>query len=664
MKKWLLGFLSFAVLMLPVSSRAEEEENGQVPVLVMEEMVVTAGRIEEKKRDVTSHVVVISEEEIKQSTAKNLSDLMADKAIGHIHKYTETSSAVAIRGFRSSGFNDDLTSKVLILLDGRRVGTGNASTIMTDNIEKIEIIRGPASVQYGSSAMGGVVNVITKQGKEKISVFAQGSLGSFGYESFGAGFAGKEGNVDFSGSFTRSTMDDYTIGDNGVKYHNTGYDSKDNYSINIGYEFLPGNRIGVIHTGYNLDEAGEPDQLIANDLDNYNNQDNVSTDFIYDGKSSNGKFFWKARYFFGKNEYDLNDEPYDATGFGFWDSDYKSEVDIQGAQAQFSIHVDESVLTAGVDWMNYELDSDPWPPEKAEYDDMAYFILGKTKLFNKLIFTGGLRFDEYDVEVKKQQGKDEKTDNTSFNAGAAYLFTDNLKVRLNYGEGFLMPTPQQLASDYNFWGQQFTGNPDLDPEESQTYEGGLDFSWEALDTSITYFYTDYKKMITTDILADGTNIWINIGKAEIEGAEASIGYDFGYLFDLNYIIRPYASVVYLTKYKDKDTDKDLKYMSDVTASYGIEVRDFNGFTANLNFAYVGEQDIDYYDPNMFTSSEMEKGGFTVANLVVTKKLVDTHKYGSVSLRGEIKNLTDKKYAYVEGYPMAGRSFLLGLRYDY
>ena len=100
-------------------------------------------------------------------------------------------------------YGNDLEGYVLILLNGRRAGTGNAAKIMTKNIERIEILRGPASVQYGSAAMGGVVNVITKQGKDKPTAFVEGVLGSFEHEEGSIGFSGQVNGFDFSGSYLR-----------------------------------------------------------------------------------------------------------------------------------------------------------------------------------------------------------------------------------------------------------------------------------------------------------------------------------------------------------------------------------------------------------------------------------------------------------------------------
>ncbi|MBW2105126.1 MAG: TonB-dependent receptor, partial [Deltaproteobacteria bacterium] len=298
MKKWFVVSMLLAVLAMPEFSQAKEKEKA---VTTLEEVVVTAGRVEEKKKEITSNVTIIDEEEIKSSSARDLGDLLAEKGIGHIQKYPGALSAVGIRGFRTETHGNDLMGHVLILLNGRRAGTGNLAKIMTKNIERIEIIRGPASVQYGSAAMGGVVNVITKKGKDKPKAFVDGVLGSFGHKEGSAGFSGKHNRFDFSGSFTKGSRDDYDTG-GGKEYYNTGYDDKNNYNLNLGYEFLPGNRIGVIYNYFNADHVGNPGYLSVNDLDNYKDTGNKSIDFIYDGKTTDGLFSWKVRYFDGEDE--------------------------------------------------------------------------------------------------------------------------------------------------------------------------------------------------------------------------------------------------------------------------------------------------------------------------------------------------------------------------
>jgi vitamin B12 transporter len=622
----------------------------------MEEVVVTAGRVKEKKKEITSNITIIDEEEIKNSSAKDLGELLTEKGIGHSQRYPGALNAIGIRGFRTETHGNDLEGHVLILVNGRRAGTGNTAKIMTKNIERVEVIRGPASVQYGSAAMGGVVNVITKQGKKKPTAFVEGLLGSYDYKEGGAGFSGKYKAVDFSAAFTTGSMDDYDTA-NGERYYNTGYNRKENSNLNLGYEFLPGNRIGVIYSYYNADHVGDSNYLSQNDQDNYIDSVNKSIDLIYDGGTPDGPFTWKTRYFDGNDK----DKWVTMPGGTF----YEQKTDNKGAQAQVSYNQEYFLVTAGFDWVNYKIETTS-DPKKSEYDNPAGFLLAKTRLLDKkLILTGGVRYDDYEVDMKSD-GKKESDDHFSPRVGMAYLLTDSLKLRANVGEAFKMPSAKQLASDYTTYGTHYVGNPNLKPEKSETYEGGIDFSYASFDSSLTYFHTDFKNKIEDDGGWPDTT-WKNVGKAEIEGIEGDLSYDMGSLFSWNYQVKPYVSFTYLTRYKDKEADEDLKYTSDIHVSYGITVSDLDGFSANLNLAYTGKQKIDDWEnsgPPTWVAPVIEKGSFTVANFTISKRIIDSEKYGGVTLRGEINNLFDKDYNYVKSYPMPGRMFFLGLRYDF
>jgi len=669
MKRLACYVIAITALMLPGIVQAQKDTTGGRPITTMEQTVVTAGRVEEKKKEITSNITVIDEEEIQKSSATDLGDLLIQKGVGPSHKYPGGLTPIGIRGFRSEAHGIDLEGYVIILLDGHRISTGNAAKIMTKNIERVEIIRGPASVQYGSAAMGGIVNVITKQGKGKPTFFVEGMLGSFNFIEKSVGFSGEVNLIDFSGSFSRSKMDDYDTADNfeGNRYFNTGYHREDNTSLNIGAEFFPGNRVGIIYTDFTSDRVGNPDALYQNDLDDYKDSSNRSIDLTYDGKTSEGLLHWKAKYYAGKNK----DKWFDpvASNPDFFDDGLprKATIDHKGAQAQVSLNQKYLLLTTGFDWMNYKTKDDTFTPKSTEYDNPAFFLLAKTRLVNKkLIFSGGVRYDEYEVEIKKGEGGKEDENNLSPRFGVAYLLTDYLKIRVNYGEAFRMPSADELSANYTVFGTNYVGNPNLDPEKSKTYEGGADFSYASLNISLTYFHTDFTDKIEQDS-GFPNRTWQNIGKAEINGFEGEISYDIGTFYEWDFELKPYASFVRLTKYRDKENHQKLKYTSDWNVSYGMTLSDYNGLSANLNIAYVGKQNIDDWrnaGPPTWVAPTVEKGSFNVANLTISKLIVDTKEFGDLTLKTEIENLFDKDYEYIDDFPMPGRSFFIGLRYDY
>src|SRR4030042_6190237 len=151
------------LILLPffmISSAWAEEK-----IIKIEEVVVTATRTEEEIEKIPSNVTVITQEDIKKSTATTIQDLLRNEDGLIIRDYygTGTKSTVDMRGF-AKGVN------TVILIDGRRINEIDLSgvdwnTIPLENVERIEIVRGTGSILYGDNAMAGVINIITKRGK-------------------------------------------------------------------------------------------------------------------------------------------------------------------------------------------------------------------------------------------------------------------------------------------------------------------------------------------------------------------------------------------------------------------------------------------------------------------------------------------------------------------
>lgn len=629
--------------------------------IVMDEVVVTAGRLAEPIRTQTANVVVIDGAEIAVSPARNLGDLLAENGVGYIKKYPGGLTSIGIRGFKTDTHGNDLRGHVLVLLDGRRAGTGNVAKISTANIQRVEIIRGPAAVQYGSAAMGGVVNVITTQGRGDLIAKVSGSLASYGGSEMTFALSGQEKAVDYAAGFCRSTMDDYQDGA-GQTFHNSGYDRQDSYSVNMGFSFVNDQRIGLIITGYSGDHLGSPGYLTSNDSDNYKDAKLYSGDLVYSGGNQDS-MSWLLRYFQGRDR-DVWHDPVASNADG-WDDGVPSTQKTyhQGSQAQASIVFPWVTVTTGLDWVAYDMET-TWTPQKTEYDNMAAFLLGKGMfLKERLIVDGGLRYDTYEVALQEPAGRHQKDSRFTPSVGLAYLLTSEWKARVHYGQAFVMPGADQLAADYMTWGTHYLGNPDLRPESSQTWEAGFHYSRPDLQAGLSYFQTSFRDKIETVVTAASSS-WDNVGRAKLSGVEGDFSYDIGVLFSWPYEVKLFAGFVYHHTYRDLENHRDLKYINAWQGSYGLSVTDYDGFSARLNFAYSGRQIIDDWQSGVFPTPEDEMGGFTVAHVTVIKRVMKLGDGGSLSLRGEIANLMDKEYAYVKGYPMPGRAFTLGLEWEY
>jgi vitamin B12 transporter len=137
--------------------------------------------------------------------------------------------------------------------------------------------------------------------------------------------------------------------------------------------------------------------------------------------------------------------------------------------------------------------------------------------------SAGGRYDSYEVEVKAGQGQKARDDYFSPNVGLAYLITEHVKVRANYGQAFVMPGADQLAADFidPYSGAQTLGNPNLKPEKSATWEGGIDFTNRGIFASLTYFPPISRTRSKWLPYRDGASSWENLGAARSPASRAS-----------------------------------------------------------------------------------------------------------------------------------------------
>ncbi|MCI5121047.1 MAG: TonB-dependent receptor [Candidatus Electrothrix sp. AUS4] len=248
--------------------------------------------------------------------------------------------------------------------------------------------------------------------------------------------------------------------------------------------------------------------------------------------------------------------------------------------------------------------------------------------------------------------------------GLSWQVTEQLKLRAQYAEAFMIPSADQLAADFTRFGSRTIGNPELEPESSRTYEAGLDFSTSGLKVSLTSFYTDFTDKIIVDYLADGSRTWQNLGDATISGFEGEFSYDLGMSMGWDWEVRPYLNLTLLTRYEDESAGEDLQDVSGMNMSTGLIVSDGDGITCRLNVAYSGSQDVEDWEAGISPTPVVELDASTVTDLSASWRFYENERLGSFTLRGEIDNLFDEEYAYVKGYPMPGRSLFALLRWEY
>ncbi|MCX7723892.1 MAG: TonB-dependent receptor [Thermodesulfovibrio sp.] len=625
---------------------------------------MTATRVEEPKRDVPYSVQIITQEDIKNSTAKNLGDLIVETAIGHVHKYPGLStSRIGLRGFNTDIF-DDLKSRVLILINGNRAGTVNLATIPVDDIERIEIVKGPASVIYGSSAMGGVINIITKKAKEEgIQGLVGGEAGSWNYWKTSGEITGKKGPFDLYISVSRSSIDDYSAKGYG-KIENTGYNNQA-LSVRFGYSFFDKHSISLGIQHWRGWDIGSPGARYEPDPDDYKDIERNRVDLEYKTET------FKVGYYITKNK----EEFHEGKGIGNSDITVKNTT-TQGLSLQKVFLVDEHRFIIGGQWDRVKVKSSrstgaPYNPN-SEYDSYGLFSETRLSLFNKkLLLNFGVRYDYFENEILPTEGitalkpGKENLEHVTVRGGIVYKLTDSFSIKGNAGTAFRAPAPDELAADYvSSRGTHYVGNPDLKPEKSRSYDIGVAYIKDLFKGEIAFFHSIFKDKILR-YYDSALKAWTfkNVDGATIQGIEGIFSYDIGLAAGLDFSLEPFLNFTYHTRYSSKDEDeiqkygKTLQYIPKSAASFGIKAGK-DKWDLKLIANYVGKEKVVDWNPSSKNYEKVvDKSDFMVINLKGSYRPIK-----NLELTFSVENLLDRAYEYVQYYPMPRRTITGGVKW--
>lgn len=663
LKRSLAAFSLLAAITTPALPLWAQE--GETTTL--DAVVVTASRTEETVREVTANTTVIGREQIRTSTANSLDQLLAQQGFQVINQGTQ--KTLRIRGMGQKSLSTEMSSNVLVLLNGRRIGINNMALMGLANVERVEIIRGPSAVQYGSSAMGGVVNIITRRGEEGFTGSMEAGLGSFGLDKQEMALSGGAGVVDFAAGLTRSSRDDYKV-KGGHTWPNTSYDEQTNMNLDLGFSFLEKHRFGINYNYYNQNDAYSPSSGWSNTgaigkNEFFNNYDlrNTNLAFTYEGGPEDDRISWLFRLANGQDETSgLNKSE--------WGT-FPEETTLDNRSLTAQVNYDGGLLavSTGFDYIRYDVDGTY--EGLASQENSAGFISAKLRLFEeKVIVSAGGRYDRFTM---MQDTAYESSVETNFapSVGLAYLPVEWLKLRTNYSEGFRMPTPKEIYGS----GAYYIPNGNLKPEKSNTYEVGADVSWEFVETGLTYFNSDWKDRIYANPV-DPVNMiyqYQNIEAVRLSGLEYNLEVNLGQAFDQDFDLTPYFNLTYMLSRKNKDAAQVRENKSDIIpytpkilASYGLRFNQPDwGLTSNINVSYSGKSlSKDWRDQSPTNGQFIEESGGTVVDMGLTKQLFEFKDHNTLKAKFEINNIFDgKNEAYLD-YPNPGRNFYVGLIYEY
>ena len=600
------------------------------------EVVVTATRAAQPLSEIGQAVTVIDRAEIDRRQTTVVSDLLATTPGVTV---TRNGTVGALTNVRIRGAESDQT---LVVIDGVRVndpsstgGGFNFGNLLSSSVERIEVLRGPNSVPWGSQAIGGVVNIITAAPTEGVQARANAEYGYADTMFASAGVSGKTGAV--SGSLTGGYLRTDGISSAASGTERDGY-RQYGATGRLGVEFAPG--IGLDLRGYFADSRVEIDGFPAPD---YNFADTAEYSktreaYGYAGLHANfadGRFNNRVAFTIA----DINRDNYDPSFGGDPTFIGRGRSERYEYQGDFR-PLDQVRVVAGVERENSRFN-----------DGFTFADTGITSVYGQVIvkpldiltITAGVRNDDHD----------DFGSHTTFGANAALALQSGTTIRASYGEGFKAPSLYQLFSDY--------GNRGLDPETARNFDVGVEqaFLNNRARVGVTYFnrrtrnQIDFRDCSPTELTTAGSicvgrpfGVYDNIARAEADGVEFTLA------------LRPVDALTLTANYSYIDTENrsigsdfgnDLARRPKQTASVNADYRFAFGLSVGGTVTMVG----DSFDD---VGNTTRLDGYALAGVRAELPIND-----QIAVYGRVDNLTDTRYETIAGYGNYGRAAYGGVR---
>ena len=456
----------------------------------LEDVVVTASRIAQPRESVIADVTVINREEIQRSGQATLVELLQLQPGIEI---TSNGGAGKTAGIFIRGSN---SSHVVVLIDGVRVNSATLGTTTFENlpitqIDKVEILRGPASSLYGQDAIGGVIQIFTKKGEGKPRFYGSVGYGTYDTKIVEAGVSGQINDTSFALNLSGSN----TNGFSAIDTNNPNFNDDDGYSnfsfnTSITQKLVEGHEIGV--------------QLFNSDgktrFDNSFNLGNFSSNADIEQQSlaftSKNQFlpFWisNLKVGFSQDEVTSNDE-IDPFNNPFNPTKFDTEQTQINWQNDFSLPV--GTLTLMYDRLEEDVES------TTDYD--------KTNRINEGYVASYLaNIGAHSLQASLREDHNSQFGNyMTGGIGYGYSFNQNWRATASYGSAFKAPT----FNDLYFPG---FNNPNLAPEKSDNLEASLRYQDENTNISATIYENKIRDLIAFDI---STFTIENLRKTTIQG---------------------------------------------------------------------------------------------------------------------------------------------------
>lgn len=599
-------FLVIAIAIIANPGFSQKAKSILKDTINIDEVVITGSKTSVNRNNVPLTVSVISKEKIENSSESALLPVLTEQVPGlfvtergitGFGVSTGAAGQISLRGIGGSP-----NTQVLILLNGNPQFMGIMGHPLPDayeasDVEKVEVIRGPASTLYGTNAMGGVINIITKEQKEDgFKANTRAMYGSYNTQKYMANGGFKKNGFNAFASFNHDQTDghrdtsDFKI-NNG--YLRMGYDINSHFIISADFSLA----------NFDATDPGPEDSKAGYTIDITRGMGAASLDNKFN--KTNGSL----RFFYNFGEHNITD--------GFHSKDKNYGVVFYQAFNLFT----GNTITIGTDYKQYGgiaenvkamngngmVFSDTTVWEAAGY---AYI---QQELFRKLVLNAGFRLEHNSVYGNEPVPT----------GGIAYHPTSTTTVKASVAKGFRSPTLRELY----MWG---TANADLKPERMVNYEIGIlqKLLENKLSVELTVFRADGDNLIQTVAGSNGT-------KYQNTGEFTNTGIEFAGTY------RPTEKLILNTNYSYISMKKPI-IASPEQQLYISGTYKWSKLSINLSLQHI---------QSLYTKISTtlnEKDSYTLLNSKVSYLI---NRYIDVFIKGE--NLTDNKYYINYGYPMPG-----------
>jgi len=601
--------------------------------LELDRVVITASKIPQSQRETTKPVQIIDRAEIEQNSGRDLSQILNQQSGIRVNDSYGAPSNSRILYMQGSA-----ATNTLILMDGLAIndpsGTGglfDLRLLSTDNIEQIEILKGSQSTLYGTDAIAGVINIITRKGSdEPINGNAQLSYGSF------STFNGKLGingavtpSVRYNFNYSRETSDGFSAAtnpDDSASFGDDGFNADSFYGK---VDFSPAESFTISpflkYSSYDGDYDGGAFQDADNEFSLQMLNPGLQMDYSADDFRINGGYNYTRteRSFlsqFGENEFEGRFHNADLYG-NYRLSDY-----IQ--------------VLAGFNFQDFTIPG---------VEDVESRNASITSPYATLYFKD---FSGFSAELGyRLNNHSEYGSNSTFSFAPSYALNEQVKLFGAVTTGFKAPTLDELFGP-------FGANPDLDPQTSLYMNAGAEAYLldQSLKLSAQYFNREID-----DLIIYAANGYINRDRQNDQGIELSADWIITNRLTAgawyNYLDGEITTVA-----ADGQETTEGNLIRRPTNSFGFNAgfQATDQFRIRIDGEYNGERTDLFFNPDTFAAEEVALDAYTLVNLYAEYKLLD-HK---ITLFGDVKNLLNSDFTEVYGFNTMGTAVKGGARFNF